>query len=90
MCGNTSQETYNTVVDAIKDHSPHIEVLSLAQVWHYVLAVGCTYCASPQVNTVLDKFTGVIEVHDDMCIHSCLAFTGPYEVLSECPYCHEP
>ena len=64
-CGNASQETYNAVVDAIKEHSPDIEVLSLAQVWNHVRLVGCTYRASPQVNTVLDKFTGVIEVHDE-------------------------
>ncbi len=37
-CGNASQETYNAVADAIKEHSPHINVLSLAQV--------CTSCCS--------------------------------------------
>lgn len=31
-CGNASQETYNAVCDAIKEHSPDIQVLSLAQV----------------------------------------------------------
>ena len=30
--GNASEETYKAVADAIKDHSPEIEILSLAQV----------------------------------------------------------
>ena len=34
--------------------------------------------------------TGLIQVRDDMCINSCLAFTGPYSHLEECPYCREP
>ena len=25
-----------------------------------------------------------------MCVNSCIAFTGPYEPLLECPKCHEP
>ena len=29
--GNASQETYKAVADAIKEHSPHIKILSLAQ-----------------------------------------------------------
>ncbi|RDX40597.1 hypothetical protein OH76DRAFT_1459464 [Lentinus brumalis] len=71
--GNASQETYNAVADAIKEHSPHIEMMSLAQ-----------------VNSTLDKLTGVLEVRDDMCVNSCLAYTGPFQDLQECPYCQEP
>lgn len=34
--------------------------------------------------------SGVYSIEDDMCINSCLAFTGPFKHLQKCPECDEP
>ncbi|KZV98322.1 hypothetical protein EXIGLDRAFT_763628 [Exidia glandulosa HHB12029] len=35
----------------------------------------------------LEEITGVVTVYDDLCIDSCVAYTGPYASLEECPVC---
>lgn len=41
------------------------------------------------MNSTLDRLTGILEVQDDMCVNSCIAYTGPFEDLRECPHCGE-
>jgi hypothetical protein len=42
-----------------------------------------------QVRGRLQSMTGITPLHFDMCINSCLGYTGVYDHLSECPYCGE-
>ncbi|KAF8803010.1 hypothetical protein BYT27DRAFT_7226199 [Phlegmacium glaucopus] len=42
-----------------------------------------------QVKQYISDVTGVFSVGHDMCINSCLAFTGPYKDLDVCPECAE-
>ncbi|KAN0087915.1 hypothetical protein V8E55_006536, partial [Tylopilus felleus] len=44
------------------------------------------YC----VKQILTNMTGVVPIVMQMCIGSCVAFTGPYIHLNACPQCHEP
>lgn len=36
------------------------------------------------------KATGISEIVEDICINSCMAFTGPYEKDDICPCCSKP
>lgn len=36
------------------------------------------------------NLSGIITLKDDMCIDSCVAFTGPYASLDSCPDCNKP
>ncbi|KAF8222779.1 hypothetical protein L208DRAFT_1320626, partial [Tricholoma matsutake] len=42
-----------------------------------------------QVKPYVSDVMGVFSVKYDMCINSCLAFTGPYKHLHVCPECAE-
>jgi hypothetical protein len=35
--------------------------------------------------TLMENITGIVAVKDDMCVNSCVAFTGDYEHLDTCP-----
>ncbi|TBU61729.1 hypothetical protein BD310DRAFT_790287, partial [Dichomitus squalens] len=43
-----------------------------------------------QVKRFVGQLTGVTSVRTDMCPNSCIAYTGPFEDLLECPHCKEP
>ncbi|EGN91967.1 hypothetical protein SERLA73DRAFT_12791, partial [Serpula lacrymans var. lacrymans S7.3] len=43
-----------------------------------------------QVKWCIRKITGVNSIKNDMCINTCLAYTGPYSELDICPKCGEP
>lgn len=43
-----------------------------------------------QARRLVEDVTGVIGVFDDMCINSCMAFTGPLQDLDKCNVCDEP
>ena len=38
----------------------------------------------------IEELTGITSIVHDMCVNSCLAYTGPYSTLSTCPYCNKP
>jgi len=42
-----------------------------------------------QVQTQLKAITGIVPLHSDMCINTCLAYTGPFAPLTDCPFCGE-
>jgi hypothetical protein len=42
-----------------------------------------------QVRKYISDITGVFSVAHDMCINSCLAYTGPFRSLTNCPECAE-
>lgn len=43
-----------------------------------------------QIKKYVTDLSGVYSIEDDMCINSCLAFTGPFKHLQKCPECDEP
>ena len=43
-----------------------------------------------RVRRMVQKLSGVIALKDDMCVESCVAFTGPFAKLESCPLCRAP
>ena len=43
-----------------------------------------------QIKRRIKHLTGIVPLMHDMCINTCLAFTGPFEKLDTCPTCSEP
>ena len=43
-----------------------------------------------QIKRRVKNLTGIIPLYDDMCINSCMAFTGPFKDLDTCLKCPEP
>ncbi|KAG2062574.1 hypothetical protein BDR04DRAFT_986151, partial [Suillus decipiens] len=39
------------------------------------------------VEKLISKYTGVESIDHDMCPNTCLAYTGPYAHLDNCPIC---
>lgn len=48
-----------------------------------------TMLSLDQVRNRLKTITGILPLHFDMCVNTCLAFTGPFAPLTECPFCGE-
>ncbi|KZT03122.1 uncharacterized protein LAESUDRAFT_633309, partial [Laetiporus sulphureus 93-53] len=46
--------------------------------------------AYDQVKCRITNIMGIHALKHDMCINSCLAFTGPFENDEVCHYCDEP
>jgi hypothetical protein len=42
------------------------------------------------VKKSVKEITGIENIETDMCQNSCVAYTGPFSTLEECPYCAEP
>ncbi|KAH9848551.1 hypothetical protein C2E23DRAFT_739310, partial [Lenzites betulinus] len=43
-----------------------------------------------QVKRLVGSVTGIDALLHDMCVNSCVAFTGPFAPLDRCPTCQEP
>jgi len=43
-----------------------------------------------QIKRRVRKLTGIILLKTDMCVDSCVGFTGPFADLDRCPQCGEP
>jgi len=48
-----------------------------------------TMLSFDQVRNRLKTITSVPSLHFDMCINTCLAYTGPFAPLTNCPFCGE-
>ncbi|KAJ7259045.1 hypothetical protein C8J57DRAFT_1515746 [Mycena rebaudengoi] len=42
------------------------------------------------VKKLVTDLSGVSSIAHDMCVHSCIGFTGPFFSLENCPLCGEP
>jgi len=42
-----------------------------------------------QVRNRLKTITGIVPLHSDMCVKTCLAYTSPFAPLTHCPFCGE-
>ena len=72
---NVSQEAYRELVAAFLQCHPEAKGRLLSY---------------DQIKRRVRNLTGIIPIHDDMCINSCMAFTGPYKDLTTCLKCPEP
>jgi hypothetical protein len=43
-----------------------------------------------EVKKAIEELTGVTSITHDMCIDTCVAFTGPFSTLEHCPLCGKP
>jgi hypothetical protein len=43
-----------------------------------------------EVKKTIEELTGVTSIAHDMCIDTCVAFTGPFSTLEHCPLCRKP
>ncbi|KAJ3019329.1 hypothetical protein NUW54_g116 [Trametes sanguinea] len=43
-----------------------------------------------QVKRKVEILTGIVPIVNDMCVDSCVGFTGPYVHLDSCPKCKQP
>jgi hypothetical protein len=43
-----------------------------------------------EIKCFITEITGVESIENDMCIKTCLAYTGPFIDLDRCPMCGEP
>jgi hypothetical protein len=43
-----------------------------------------------KVKQIIEELTGITSIIHDMCVNSCLAYTGSFSDLLTCPYCNEP
>ena len=48
-----------------------------------------TMLSFDQVQTRLKAITGIVPLHSDMCINTCLAYTGPFAPLTDSLFCGE-
>ena len=48
-----------------------------------------TMLSFDQVRNRLKRITGILPLHFDMCINTCLAYTGTFSTLTECFFCGE-
>ncbi|EKM84453.1 transposase 21 superfamily [Agaricus bisporus var. burnettii JB137-S8] len=49
-----------------------------------------SFLSHDQVKRRLSSFSGVTPIYQDMCLNSCIGFTGPYSSLDACPKCASP
>lgn len=72
---SASQKSYDSVIRAFKHNFPMIPTSTDALSFH-------------NVEKLITRITGVEAVMNDMCPNSCIAFTGPFAGLDDCPTCH--
>jgi hypothetical protein len=43
-----------------------------------------------QAKRLVQHLSGIVPLAHDMCINTCIAYTGPFSNLEMCPYCNTP
>jgi hypothetical protein len=43
-----------------------------------------------QAKHLVQHLSGIVPLAHDMCINTCIAYTGPFSNLEMCPYCNTP
>ena len=72
---NAPQETYRKLVVAFLRCHPEAKGRLLSY---------------DQIKRRVKDLTGIVPIKDDMCVNSCMAYTGPYKHLNACLKCPEP
>jgi hypothetical protein len=75
ILNNTSQDIYRELVAAFLRCNPEAKGKLLSY---------------DQIKHRVKNLTGIIPIYDDMCINSCMAFTGPHKDLDTCLKCKQP
>ncbi|KAF9642967.1 hypothetical protein BDM02DRAFT_3104994 [Thelephora ganbajun] len=75
ILANAPQETYRELVAALLRFHPEAKGKLLSY---------------DQIKRRVKDLTGIVPIYDNMCINSCMAFTGPYKDLDACLECLEP
>jgi hypothetical protein len=70
--GNASQQSYKDTCQAVLRRFPNS---------------GCKPLSYYQIQRHVDKLSGVVPIVHDMCINTCIAFTGPWSTVDKCPKC---
>lgn len=93
---NASRAVYENMRTAFKRDSPTRQILS-----HAAVRVCCLVSAIAwylhavllrmwlQVEVAAKRLTGISPMKNDMCVNSCLGYTGPYKDLDQCPKCQQ-
>ncbi|EGN99383.1 hypothetical protein SERLA73DRAFT_54787, partial [Serpula lacrymans var. lacrymans S7.3] len=74
MTTNASEETYNKARDAY--YRLHLEHCDRIMSFY-------------QVKQYVTEASGVDSITNDMCLNSCLEYTGPFAKFEVCPMCNE-
>ncbi|TFY74511.1 hypothetical protein EWM64_g9501, partial [Hericium alpestre] len=77
---NASQESYNRIRAAFSTFAACFPAAGLP---------GTQLLSYDQVKRRIGELSGVVPIIHDMCINTCLAFTGPFVELDTCPTCGE-
>ena len=72
---NAPQETYRKLIAAFLRCHPEAKGRLLSY---------------DQIKRRVKNLTGIVPIHDDMCVNTCMAYTGPYKHLTTCLKCPEP
>jgi len=75
ILANAPQETYRELVAALLRCHPEAKGRLLSY---------------DQVKRRVKNLTGIVPIKDDMCVNTCMAYTGPYKHLTTCLKCPEP
>ena len=71
---HASQGAYERFINSTKQNFPS--------------APGVNSCLKFQaVENLIVSYTGIEPIEHDMCIHSCIGYTGPFSDLTQCPQC---
>ncbi|KAJ4498603.1 hypothetical protein C8R41DRAFT_916108 [Lentinula lateritia] len=49
----------------------------------------CRLLSYYMVKKLVEKLSGVSPIVRDMCVNSCIGYTGPYASIEDCPHCGE-
>lgn len=74
ILSNVSQEIYRKLVAAFIKCNPEAKGRLLSY---------------DQIKRRVKNLTGIVPIQDDMCVKTCMAFTGPYKDLDMCLECGE-
>ena len=75
---NASDETYHDVRKSMQSYLAEIGVERMEEIPSLF-----------SVKKEIGKLTGVHPMMNDMCINTCMAYTGPFYDLDACPHCGE-
>lgn len=48
----------------------------------------CEFLSQDRLKRRITQLTGITSIVHDMCINSCIGYTGPFKDLTHCPYCN--
>lgn len=71
IANHHSEESYRDNRDAVKEFTPAASELPSYE----------------RVQKIVEELSGVTPIITDMCVNSCLAYTGPFAELDVCPLC---